>query len=64
MIVTLFTHLIGKDQPFSWGVEAKNAFQSLKASFTTAPLWIHAIFLKTFVFKKNAFNLALNTILS
>ncbi len=26
--------LIRKDQPFSWGVEVENAFQSLKDSFT------------------------------
>jgi hypothetical protein len=40
--VTPFIRLTKKDQPFSWGVEAENAFQSLKASFTTTPLLIHA----------------------
>jgi hypothetical protein len=42
MIVTLLIPLTWKDQPFSWGVEVKSAFQSLKASFMTAPLLIHA----------------------
>jgi hypothetical protein len=30
----LLTWLIRKDQPFSWGVEVENAFQSLKDYFT------------------------------
>ncbi len=40
MIVTPFTRLIWKDQPFSWGVKAENVFQSLKASFIITPLLI------------------------
>ncbi len=63
-IVTPFTHLTCKDQPFSWGVEAENAFQSLKALFMTAPLLIHANLSKPFVFETNTSNFALNTTLS
>ncbi len=33
-IMDLLTWLIRKDQPFSWGVEVENAFQSLKDYFT------------------------------
>jgi hypothetical protein len=39
--VALFTWLTKKDQTSSWGVEGDNAFQSLKTSFTTTPLFIH-----------------------
>jgi hypothetical protein len=38
MIMTPLTHLTWKDQFFSWRVETKNAFQSLKTSFMTTPL--------------------------
>ncbi len=63
-IVTLRTHLTVKDQPFSQGVEGENAFQYLKASFTTAPLLIHVDLSKPFVFEMNASNFALSAILS
>ncbi len=57
-IVVPFTHLIWKDQPFSLGVKAKNAFQFLKVFFTT-PFLIHADPMKPFVLKTNASNFAL-----
>jgi hypothetical protein len=59
-----FTWLIRKDQPFSWGVEAKNAFQSLKASSTTTPVLIHAYPSKPFVLEMNAFDFTIGAILS
>ncbi len=57
------TRLIRKDQPFSWGVEAKNAFQSLKVFFTIAPLLIHADPTKPFVLEMNISDFALSIIL-
>jgi hypothetical protein len=62
--MTPFTHLIQKDQPFSWGVEVENAFQSLKASFTIAPLLIHVNPSKPFVLEMDIFYFALGAILS
>jgi hypothetical protein len=62
--MTPFTHLIQKDQPFSWGVEVENAFQSLKASFTIAPLLIHVNPSKPFVLEMDIFDFALGAILS
>jgi hypothetical protein len=55
--------LIRKDQPFSWGVEAKNAFQSLRAFFTTAALLIHADPSKPFVLEIDVSNFAIGTML-
>jgi len=57
MIVTPFTCLIRKDQPFSWGVKAENVFQSLKASFIITPLLIHVDPSKPFVWETNALTL-------
>jgi len=57
-------HLIQKNQPFSWGVEVKNAFQFFRVFFTTAPLLIHVDPMKPFVLEINAFDFALNVILS
>jgi hypothetical protein len=62
--VTPLIHLIKKDQPFFGGIEAKNAFQSLKASFTIGPLLIHLDPSKPFVLKTNASNYALSVVLS
>jgi hypothetical protein len=56
--------LIKKDQPFSWGVEGKNVFQSLKASFTTTPLLIHEDPSKPFVLKMDASNFVVGVVLS
>jgi len=56
--------LTWKDQPFSWGVEAENAFQFLKVSFTIPPLLIHVNLSKPFVLEMDAFDFALGTILS
>jgi hypothetical protein len=39
--VTPFACLTKKDQPFSYAVEVDNCFQTLKASSTIAPLFIH-----------------------
>jgi hypothetical protein len=63
MIVTPLTHLIQKDQPFSWGVEAKNSFQYLKTS-TVAPILIHVDPSKPFVLETNASDFALDVVLS
>jgi hypothetical protein len=62
MIMTTFTHLIRNDQP--WEVEAENAFQSLKASFTTTSLLIHVNPSKLFVLEMDAFNFALRFVFS
>jgi hypothetical protein len=62
--VVPFTHLIWKDQPFSLGVKAKNAFQFLKVFFTTTPFLIHANPTKPFVSETNASNFTLGVILS
>jgi hypothetical protein len=62
--VTSFTCLIRKDQPFSWGVEIENAFQSLKAFFTTIPISIHANPSKPFVLETYASNFALGVLFS
>ncbi len=56
--------LTKKDQPFSWGVEAENAFQYLKASFTSTPLLIHVNPSKPFVLKTNASDFRLRTMFS
>jgi hypothetical protein len=63
--VAPLTWLTRKDQPFSWGVEDDNAFQSLKASFmTTTPLLIHADPSKHFVLETDASNFAIGVVLS
>jgi hypothetical protein len=53
--------LTKKDQPFSWGVEADNAFQSLKASFMIASPLILA---DPFVLEMDAFDFAIGVVLS
>jgi hypothetical protein len=63
-IVTLFICLTHKDQPFSRGIEDDNAFQSLKISFTTTPLLIHAYPSIIFVSETNAFDFAIGAIFS
>jgi len=62
--VTPFTRLIWKDQPFSWGVEVENGFQSLKASFSMTSLLIHVDFSKPCVLEMDASEFALGAILS
>jgi hypothetical protein len=62
--MTHFTWFIKKDQPFSQRVEAKNAFQFLKASFTIVPLLIHVDPSKPFILEINTFNFAIGAILS
>jgi hypothetical protein len=47
--VAQLTQLTRKDQPFSWGVDVENSFESLKASFTITPLLIHVDLSKPFV---------------
>ncbi len=63
LIVVLLTQLTKKDQPFSWEVEVEvdNAFQSLKASFTTTPF---NYFSKPFVLETNASDFAIGPIFS
>jgi hypothetical protein len=53
-----------KHQPFFWGVEAKNAFQSLKVYFTIAPLLIHANPSKPFVLHIDIFNFTIGPMFS
>jgi hypothetical protein len=48
-IVALLTCVTRKDKRFSCGVEAENAFHSLKVFFTTTPLFIHVDIAKHFV---------------
>jgi len=64
MIVTPFICLIWKDQPFSWRVEAENAFQYLKAFFMIAPLLIHVDPSKLFVLEMDTFDFALGVVFS
>jgi len=63
-IVTLLTQLTKKYQPFYWGVEANNAFQSLKVSFITSPLLIHVDLSKPFILAMNISNFAIGVMLS
>jgi hypothetical protein len=58
------TQLTRKDQPFSWGIEANNAFQSLKVFFTTTRLLIHANPSKHFVLETNVSDFKIGVILS
>jgi hypothetical protein len=53
-----------KDQPFSWGVEVDNAFQSLKVSFMTTPLLIHADLSKLFILEMDTFDFIVGVVLS
>jgi len=62
--VTPLIHLTKKDQPVSWGIEAKNAFQSLKASFMIVPLLVHVDPSKLFVLKTDASDYALSVVFS
>jgi hypothetical protein len=61
--VTPLIHFTQKDQPFSWGVEVENVFQSLKASFTTAPFFVHSNPFKLFVLEMDTFDFTLSAIL-
>jgi hypothetical protein len=58
------TWLTRLGQPFFGGVEAKNAFQSLKVFFTIAPLLIHLDLFKPFVLEMDVSNFAASVILS
>jgi hypothetical protein len=62
--VALFTQLTKKDQPFSWGVEVVNVFQSLKASFMTATLLIHPDLSKPFVLETEISDFVVGDMLS
>ncbi len=59
-----FTWLTEKDQTFSWGIEGDNAFQSLKTSFTTTPLFIHVNLSIPFVLEVNTLNFTIGVMLS
>ncbi len=52
-----------KDQPFSSKVEANNAFQSLKVSFTITSFLIHAYSSKPFVLEIDASEFAIGDVL-
>jgi len=62
--VAHFTWLTEKDQTFSWGIEGDNAFQSLKTSFTTTPLFIHVNLSIPFVLEVNTLNFTIGVMLS
>jgi hypothetical protein len=62
--VALLTRLTKKDQPFSWGVEINNVFQSLKAYFTTTPLLIHENPSKPFVLEMDIYDFVIGVVLS
>jgi hypothetical protein len=62
--MALLTRLTRKDQPFSWGIEAENAFQFLKVSFTIAPLLIHVNPSKPFVLETDTFDFTIGAIFS
>ncbi len=62
--MALLTWLTRKDQPFSWGVEADNAFQYLKTYFTSAPLFIHVNPSKPFVLETYAFDFEVGVMFS
>jgi hypothetical protein len=64
MRMAFLIHLIQKDQTFVCELEAKFAFQSLKISFMTAPLFIHADPSKPFILETNISNFTLGAILS
>jgi hypothetical protein len=64
MIVTPLIHLTWEDKPFSWGIEAKNVFQSLKASLMIASFFIHVNLSKPFILEKDTFDFALGIVLS
>jgi hypothetical protein len=55
--VVRFIQLTMKDQPFSWEVEAFNAFQSLKASLMTSPILDSCRPFQTFCFGNRRFRL-------
>jgi len=63
-IVTLLTHLTKKDQPFSWGVEINNVFQSLKVYFRTTPLLIHEHPSKPFVLEMDTYDFLIGVVFS
>jgi hypothetical protein len=50
MTVTPFTCLTWKDRPFSWGVEAENAFSIFEGIFHNYPIFIHANLCNFFCF--------------
>jgi hypothetical protein len=62
--MTPFIQLTRKDQPFSWGISTKNAFQSLKVYFTTTPLLIHVDPSKPFVLEIDISDFAIGAMLS
>ena len=57
------TMLIYKDK-LEWSVEADQTFEALKKAFTTVPILIHPDFQKPFFLKNDAFDFALETVLS
>ncbi len=59
-----FICLTKKDQPFFWGVEVDNAFQCLKASFTTTPFLTHVDPFKLLSWEMDVFDFAIGTVFS
>jgi hypothetical protein len=63
-MVAPLIQLTRKDQPFSWGVEANNVFQSLKAYFMTTPFLICVNPSKPFVLETDASDLTIGVVFS
>jgi hypothetical protein len=62
--MAFLTHLTQKDQHFSSGVEADNAFWSLKVFFMTVPFFIHGDLSKPSVLEMNAFDFVVGVVFS
>jgi hypothetical protein len=63
-ITTPLTTLTCKDKPFSWNPTAQAAFDTLKMTFTSAPILIHPDPAKPFIVETDASDFALGAILS
>jgi hypothetical protein len=61
-VAALLTRLTCKDK-LKLGPEAQQAFQDLKASFTTAPILVHSDFSKPFYMETDALDFALGIVL-
>jgi hypothetical protein len=62
-IAAPLTHLTWKDK-FVWDEKAKEAFETLKKAFTSAPILVHADSSKPFFLEADALDFALGSVLS